>query len=130
MDYPEHDIHIHFDKKRYSEEVEQITAIHSNLTIISEISVHWGSYSVVECEFLLMKLAIQTPHSYYHVLSGVDLPLKRAGEMYALFEGSCKQFVHYDGPEFEKRYGDWVYYKHISAEIFRTGRNGLEKRVV
>lgn len=128
LDCPENDIYIHFDKSRYTEEVNRITAVHSKLTIVSEIAVHWGSYSMVRCELLLLKLATRTPHSYYHLLSGVDLPLKSPREIYSFFESSGKQFVHFFGPEFLEKHEDWVYYRHISAEKFRSGRNGLENK--
>ena len=126
LDIPEHDIYIHFDKAHYTDEVRTVTASNANLTIVSEIAVHWGSYSMIRCELLLLRLATQTPHSYYHLLSGHDLPLKSAGEIYEFFEHTDKQYVQFFEPELPRRHYDWVYYVHISREKFRTGKGILE----
>ena len=126
LDIPEHDIYIHFDKAHYTDEVRTVTASNANLTIVSEIAVHWGSYSMIRCELLLLRLATQTPHSYYHLLSGDDLPLKSAREIYEFFENTDKQYVQFREPELPRRHYDWVYYVHISREKFRTGKGILK----
>lgn len=126
LDIPEHDIYIHFDKAHYTDEVRTITTSQAKLTVISEIAVHWGSYSMVRCELTLLKLATQTPHSYYHLLSGDDLPLKSAGEIYDFFEHTDKQYVQFCEPELPLRFYDWVYYSHVSREKFRTGKGLLK----
>lgn len=126
LDIPEHDIYIHFDKAHYTDEVRTVTASNANLTIVSEIAVHWGSYSMIRCELLLLRLATQTPHSYYHLLSGDDLPLKSAREIYEFFENTDKQYVQFCEPELPRRHYDWVYYSHVSRERFRTGKGILK----
>lgn len=126
LDITQNDIYIHFDKSKYTQEVRSITARNARLTIISEVAVRWGSYSMVRCEFALLKLALQTPHMYYHLLSGVDLPLKPAEEINAFFEASGKQFVQFTKAEFPRHCLNWVLYKHISSEKFRTGKTKLE----
>lgn len=126
LDIPEHDIYIHYDKAHYTDEVRTITASQAKLTIVSEIKVHWGSFSMVRCELLLLKLATQTPHSYYHLLSGDDFLLKPAGEIYDFFEHTDKQHVQFFEPVLPQRCYDWVYYTHISRERFRTGKGILK----
>lgn len=42
------------------------------------IDVRWGDFSQVECELTLFKEAVQGHYDYYHLLSGVDLPIKSA----------------------------------------------------
>lgn len=126
LDIPENDIFIHFDKAHYTDEVRTITTSRAKLTIVSEIAVHWGSYSMVRCELLLLKLAAQTKHSYYHLLSGDDLPLKSAEEIYDFFEHTDKQYVAFHEPQLPERFYDWVYYSHISREKFRTGKGILK----
>lgn len=64
------------------------------------------------CE-LLLKLATQTPHTYYHLLSGDTLPLKSAREIYEFFDNTDRQFVQFCEPELPQRYYDWVYYTHM-----------------
>ena len=56
-------------------------------------NVKWGGYSQIKCELLLLKYAIKKEHSYYHLLSGVDLPLKTQDKIHEFFE-------KYNGLEF------------------------------
>ena len=45
----------------------------------------WGQVSIVRAELLLFSAALQqkSPYAYYHLLSGVDLPLKSQDEIHA-----------------------------------------------
>lgn len=129
LDIPENDIFLHFDKSKFTEEVNTVTAEHANLTILSEVAVRWGSFSMFRCELLLLKKAMQTPHSYYHLLSGDSLPLKPAREIYEFFENTDKQFVQFHEAQFPKRFYDWVNYVHIGREKFRSGKNRLENKI-
>ena len=41
------------------------------------LDVRWGDISVVKAELLLLETAsMKGPYDYYHLLSGVDLPIK------------------------------------------------------
>ena len=129
LDIPENDIYIHFDKSKYTPEVESLKAEHADLTVVSEIPVRWASYSMIRCELLLLKLATQTPHSYYHLLSGDTLPLKPAREIYEFFDSTDRQFVQFCEPELPERHYDWVYYNHICREKFRTSKSRVINRL-
>lgn len=57
----------------------------------------WGDVSIVRAELQLFKTALlsPTPYAYYHLLSGMDLPLKTQDEIHAFFEQHAgKEFVY------------------------------------
>ena len=91
LDYEKHDIYILFDKKsRVAEdEKSQIESVVKESTIYftKEIPIYWGDYSLVEAELELITSAIKSnAYSMYHLLSGVDLPLDTAENIYKFFD--------------------------------------------
>ena len=61
------------------------------------ISVEWGNFSQVECELLLMRTARKHgDYSYYHLLSGVDLPIKSQDYIHKFFSKPGKNFIGFD----------------------------------
>lgn len=93
------DIFIHIDKKSNlnPEELKNICK-ESKLFIYKEINVRWADYSQVECElFLLDQATKKHSYDYYHLLSGADMPLKKAEEIYNFFRiHQGKEFVHFE----------------------------------
>ncbi len=78
LDYELNDIYIHIDAKVPAKSIPHITCSRSKIYYLERrISVAWGDISVVEAEYLLFETAYNNRHySYYHLLSGMDLPLK------------------------------------------------------
>ena len=65
---------------------EDFFASKSKLTIVSKIRVQWGGVTQIETELLLFKLATQhSKYAYYHLISGVDLPLKSQDYIHEFF---------------------------------------------
>lgn len=57
----------------------------------------WGQVSIVRAELLLFSEALRAeePYAYYHLLSGMDLPLKSQDEIHAFFaKHQGKEFLH------------------------------------
>ena len=54
----------------------------------TRIDVRWGDFSQVECELALFKQAAIGRYDYYHLLSGVDLPIKSAEYITAFLSGT------------------------------------------
>lgn len=105
LDYEKHDIFILFDKKAKISTSEK-NSIHkvsksSKIIILEDIPIYWGDYSLVEAEMNLFKAArLNDNYSFYHLLSGVDLPLDTAENIYSFFErNSKKNFVHMKSDE-------------------------------
>ena len=91
LDYEKHDIFILFDKKatiteNQKNDLRQIV-MKSGLFFTKEIPIYWGDYSQVAAELELFETASkQEQYSMYHLLSGVDLPLDTAENIYNFFD--------------------------------------------
>lgn len=85
------DIYVHFDAKLKS--LPQVQTNKANLYIISNcIDVRWGDYSQIEVEMKLFGEAynsqerLNVRYKYYHLLSGVDIPLKTQDYIHDFFD--------------------------------------------
>ena len=94
LDDPRHDIYLHIDVKsaRFFD-MKWISLQYSRLTVIEPRNVYWADYSVTDTELRLLKAAAQQKYTYYHLLSGVDFPLKSNEERFRFFEESGKNFI-------------------------------------
>lgn len=114
LDDERNDIYIHADKKMSDFCAAELSALcnKSTLHILPKrISVHWGGYSIIRVEMELLKAATaQGSYAYYHLLSGVCLPLKSQDTIHRFFEDNQgKEFI--DLWEFKKTtYSRFHYY--------------------
>ena len=76
LDDERNDIFVHLDKK--VKVLPELHAEHAGLYFTEErVDVCWGDWTVVEAEYVLFAAAVaRGPYQYYHLLSGVDLPVK------------------------------------------------------
>ncbi|HFH9837022.1 TPA: beta-1,6-N-acetylglucosaminyltransferase [Streptococcus suis] len=99
LDYPHHDFFVHIDKKSTisPEEIAtlQASVTSSNLTLIPRRAVYWGDFSQIQCELDLFEAAHATAdYEFYHLLSGVDLPLRSPETIYHFFsQNTDKNFI-------------------------------------
>lgn len=94
LDDDRNDIFIHWDAKM--SEVPVISLNHSRLFLTNNrVDVRWGDYSVVEAEFELFETASSHGYyDYYHLLSGVDMPLVGQDEIHSFFmKNRGKEFI-------------------------------------
>lgn len=104
LDDVRNDIYLHIDKKSIGFDPETIKTKHAGLIFVDPISVAWGGHSQIQCEMLLFKAAAPNHYMYYHVLSGVDMPLKTQDEIHAFFQEHFGQnFIEYDKLALETR---------------------------
>lgn len=84
LDDVRNDIFIHFDKKCNPPECR---TNHSRLFVLEErIDVGWGSITLLKAELALFKAASEHGgYSRYHVLSGVDMPVKSQDYIHEFF---------------------------------------------
>lgn len=77
---------IHFDKK--VKILPEIKTRFSRLIILQErYNLSWGDASIIKAEFSLMNYALYNTNSqYYHIISGVHLPLKNQDKIHDYFE--------------------------------------------
>lgn len=89
LDYSENDIYLHIDKKvqQFDKHAFQMCVKKSKLVILdNRVDVQWGNFTQIECELRLLEAAIPGEYEYYHLLSGVDLPLKPQKVIHDFFE--------------------------------------------
>lgn len=98
LDDYKNDIYIHIDKKvknfdfKYYEKLIE----KSNLFYVKRIDVRWGDFSQIECELILLKESILKNYRYYHLISGVDMPLKSNNEIHEFFYiNDGLEFIHF-----------------------------------
>lgn len=88
LDDPRNDIYIHVDKKTEGFPFEKLSRLvcKSGLYYTRRTKVRWGSYSMIAAELILFGEASKKQYSYYHLLSGADLPLKPQTEIHDFFD--------------------------------------------
>lgn len=124
LDDARNDIYVHIDKK-----VKNLPDLHTEKAILTvlnnRVDIRWADYSMVEAEYALFEAAQQNgPYAYYHLLSGVDLPLKSQDFIHHFFEeNQGKEFIGYTltemTPETVRRMQRW----HIFPQHFSRKRN-------
>lgn len=138
LDDEENDIYLHIDRKVISFPREALAqrVKKSGLFYLPRAKVNWGAYSQIACEmqiFRYMTEQVKERYQYYHLLSGVDLPLKSQREIHAFFD------LH-DGREFvtinpyqaeEKRYRFRAkYYFPFQERIGAARQKGKQARLL
>ena len=88
LDDPRNDIYIHIDRKApfRAKDLEGCCTRSTVYFVEPRIRVHWGGPSIMRAELALLKAATAAPHAYYHLLSGLDLPLKTQDQIHAFFD--------------------------------------------
>lgn len=114
IDDARNDIYIHIDIKAKDLEWD-ITTQNSKVVLLPPMSVNWGGYSQVECEYRLLKTALQDcHHDYYHLMTGVTYPIKSQDYINAyLEEHNGTEYVGFDN---KRDYSFRAKYKHLFCE--------------
>ena len=126
LDDAHNDIYVHIDKK-----VKTLPALHTShagLQMLDRrIDIRWGGLSMVKAEYALFTAAAANgPYQYYHLLSGVDLPIKSQDYIHDFFnQHDGKEFIGYTLTEMTsdliRRTQRW----HLFPEHFSRKRNVL-----
>ena len=115
LDDERNDIYLHIDSKAKDYPLQEVAEIpkKSKCIFTERTDVKWGSYSQINCEMVLLKEAIKTEHAYYHLLSGMDLPIKTQDEIHEFFEKHAGlEFVDEDLPKISEAALSRVKYSH------------------
>ena len=115
LDDERNDIYLHIDSKAKDYPLDEVAAVlqKANCVFTERTDVKWGSYSQIHCEMVLLKEAVKCEYSYYHLLSGMDLPIKSQDEIHAFFEKyDGLEFVDEDLPEISEAALSRVKYNH------------------
>lgn len=122
LDDARNDIYVHIDKK--VNDLPDLHAGKAELIILKHrLDVRWADYSMVEAEYALFKEAQSNgPYAYYHLLSGVDLPIKSQDYIHHFFEeNQGREFIGYTltemPPQTSRRMQRWhLFPKHFSRK--------------
>ncbi len=88
LDHQDCDIYIHVDRKADIRLFKHTTARYSELYFLDDrIDVRWGHYSQIQTELKLFEAAHKKGiYSYYHLMSGIDMPIKPIEQILKWFE--------------------------------------------
>lgn len=136
LDDTRNDIYIHFDAKCRA--LPLLKCIHSNLYIIpNRTDVHWGDYSIVETEMLLFEYAHSmqkrtgVSYKYYHLISGVDIPLHSQDYIHNFFnQHSGKEFLGFFQGDLQQELRTKIQLYHLFPETFSKIRSLNIKSIV
>jgi len=121
LDDPRNDIYVHFDKR--VKELPKLSADQSRLIILTEREkVYWGDVSMIEAEYRLFRAAYTSgvEYAYFHLLSGVDLPLKSQNYIHSFFEDNQgKEFVGFNWEITKAQINTRVRCVHLFPHSFR-----------
>lgn len=95
IDDVRNDIYLLVDAKTDISIYSNIKPLFSQLIYVQRIDIRWGDISQVKAELILFEAAYNNgPYKYYHLLSGVDLPLKSQNYIHHFMdENAGKEFV-------------------------------------
>lgn len=128
--------YIHWDKKNeYILEVSPILKKLSERTNIffikNRIKVYWGGFSIVKATILLIKEAsMNLDISYFHLLSGIDYPLKSKSNIFDFFMDNEKNYISYIPEESNFDYFINRYYFYDNDYINPQNKNNSIKRTL
>lgn len=121
LDDMRNDLFIHMDAKLGSYDPSATEAACSKAGVFHlspRVDVAWGGYQQITVALGLLSLAVKVsdemgvPFSYYHLLSGQDLPIQTQDYIHKFFhQYEGKEFVGFDSPDF--RYADRVQIAHL-----------------
>ena len=90
LDVEWNDVYLHIDRRstQLRQRMQSVGLSRARLFVLPRpIKVYWGHVSQIRAELLLLKeAAARGPYAYYHLLSGCDMPIKPAREIYDFFE--------------------------------------------
>ncbi len=110
LQHPDNTCFVHIDKKVKGKELMHLSKITNKWggVICNTIDVRWGDYSQIQCELELFEATVNYPvtFDYYHLISGVDLPIQPMSYIHQFFE-------HHPGKLFFRLISDSANQKQI-----------------
>lgn len=135
LDDERNDIYIHIDKKA---EVPTINDINTNVFFLEDrLDVRWGDYSIVEVEIKLFETAynfqkkLDVEYSYYHLISGQDLPIKNQDYIHDFFtQNKGKEFLGYFQGDLTRELTHKMCIYHLFPRYFSKDGSNLLMRII
>lgn len=134
LDDSRNDIYVLIDKKS-KQLFPKYKTLYSNINYLQPLNIWWGDYSQIKAELELFKAASYGNYEYYHLLSGLDLPLENQDKVHAFFDNNLgKEFITYSSVQNQKDL-EIRLHKYLFSHHFRTKNkvvsiiNEIEKRL-
>lgn len=89
---------LHLDKKMKASADDFRNVLQkAEIQFVKRLNVRWGHHSQIQCEMNLLEKAVENNCDYYHLLTGVCLPVKSADYINEFFEKhNGKEFIRFD----------------------------------
>ncbi len=136
IDDSRNDIYLHIDKKAKNfpkADIEQICRF-SRLIFTKPYDIRWGGTEMMECEINMLETAVGNgEYSYFHLISGVDMPLKSQDYIHDFFDNQPEcEFIGFnwnniDDGAFKYR---CKYYYFFTKWIGRGDEKEISKRIL
>ena len=123
VDDSRNDVFIHIDRsvKGFDPQALRQMCKESKVEFVPSVKVHWGHYSQIQSVLNLLEQATKSQHSYYHLLSGSDLPIKSQDHIHDFCQKhQGKEFVGFGEGDFLSRVR-WLHF-------FNTYRRPANRR--
>ncbi len=136
LDAPYNEFYIHVDRKvkDFPKSYFETLLKHSVVHIFSEVSVNWAGFSQIQCELFLLIKAVEGKYSFYHLLSGADMPLQNHECIYRFFEQHAGMlFINFRDPKIRKnykRFRDRVSKYHLVEEFRQRSPKKSIRRIL
>lgn len=130
LDDSRNDIYIHIDKKSPFSESDRAqivnTAQFSKVVFTHREKIYWGGVSQMKAEMILFKEAYQENYSFYHLISGLDLPLQSQDYIHRFFsENQDKLFLTMMTLDGDKENIDRYKYYHLFEKLTPRSLSGI-----
>lgn len=131
LDDERNDIFLHIDRKSKDFKADSIKSAvcKAKLILVDRIPVFWGDFSQILCELQLLKTAVRHGyHDYYHLMAGVEFPIKTQNHIYSFFEKyKGYEFVGYDN---KASFNDRIRYYYFFQKYRRCKeKNWIEQHL-
>ena len=139
IDDERNDIFLHIDKKVINFDFNKLTEIckKSEIFFTSRINVNWGGFSQIKCEIILLKkaLSVNKHYDYYHLVSGVDLPIKSQDYIHEFFRLNYgKEFIAIKQVEatstWWKEVENRIIFYHFFYDFFNWKKNNILSKFI
>ena len=104
LDSENADFYIHADAKAaFDPELFRAVPKKSRVTFVPRHRISWGHFAMVEAELELLRAAVPGGYDYYHLLSGVDVPVKTRAYIENYFtRAPGRNYVSFLSPEISR----------------------------
>lgn len=130
LDYKENDIYIHLDvKANWIDKRDLLNFVQeASIEFVPSCNIAWGGESQIKCELSLLECATKSYHDYYHLISGVDLPIKSHEQIMIFFEKNYgKEFIEFDNRYEDERTEYRVRYYHLLQDMIGKPKDSMGK---